>query len=286
MLALGSVSPILFALLQGWRPARTRPAFFNWCALLWKGGGSALGCAVAHKLVRLKLWQTSLNVRNLWSKDLSSMLRTNSSDVWRGGWKRQRGEGTPLRVSLPAAVCLCSPGFTFLCAALRPLLLRLSAAGGHRPALSRFSGVPSRVSGEPDSRERLTPFTDKVPSGHRGRWLSDSFAAKRAARCGVRPLRWSVPQVERTTSRERWALSAPRRGLPAGSGGPGPEEPLLRWAHLWVQLRHHVSCVYSHTSCFLLHIITRLGQSLVSAIIYKCVWHRRGARKPVVISII
>lgn len=262
MLALGSVSPILFALLQGWRPARTRPAFFNWCALLWKGGGSALGCAVAQKLVRLKLWQTSLNVRNLWSKDLSSMLRANSSDVWRGGWKRQRGEGTPLRISLPVAVCLCSPGFTFLCAALRPLLLRLSAAGGHRPALSRFSGVPSCVSGEPDSRERLTPFTDKVPSGHRGRWLSDSFAAKRAARCGVRPLRWSVPQVERTTSRERWALSAPRRGLPAGSGGPGPEEPLLRWAHLWVQLRHHVSCVYSHTSCFLLHVITRLGQSL------------------------
>lgn len=209
---------------------------------------SAFCCAVAQKLVRMKLWQTSLNVRHICLKYLSSMLRTNSSDVWRGGWKRQRGERTPLRVSLPAAVCLCSTGFTFLCAALRPLLLRLSAAGGHRPALPRFCGVPSCVSGESDSRGHLTPFTDKVPSGHRGHWLSDSFAAKRAARRGVRPLRWSVPQVERTTSRERWALSAPRRGLPPGSRGPGPEEPLLCWAHLWVQLRHHVShpCIFTH----------------------------------------
>lgn len=169
------------------------------------------------------------------------MLRTNSSDVWRGGWKRQRGKRAPLWVSLPAAVGLCSPGFTFPCAALRPLLLRLSAAGGHRFALSRFSGVPSCVSAESATRGHLTPFTDKVPSGQRGRWLSDSSAAERAPGCGVRPLRWSVPQVERTTSRERWALSAPRRGLPSGFRSPGAEEPLLCWAHLWVQLRHHVS---------------------------------------------
>lgn len=183
------------------------------------------------------------------------MLRTNSSDVWRGGWKRQRGERAPLGVSLPAAVTLCSPGFTFLCAALRPLLLRLSTAGGHRPALSRFSGVPSCVSGESGTRGHLTPFTDKVPSGHRGRWLSDSSAAKRAVRCGVRPLRWSVPQVEGTTSRERWALSAPRRGVPPGSRTPGPEEPLLCWAHLWVQLRHHVSyrCIFTRKLFYFTH---------------------------------
>lgn len=183
------------------------------------------------------------------------MLRTNSSDVWRGGWKRQRGERAPLGVSLPAAVTLCSPGFTFLCAALRPLLLRFSTAGGHRPALSRFSGVPSCVSGESGTRGHLTPFTGKVPSGHRGRWLSDSSAAKRAVRCGVRPLRWSVPQVEGTTSRERWALSAPRRGVPPGSRTPGPEEPLLCWAHLWVQLRHHVSyrCIFTRKLFYFTH---------------------------------
>lgn len=248
MLTLDSVSPILLALLQGRRPARTLSAFSNWCALLWKGGGSALCSAVVHKLVRMKLWQTSFNVRHIWLIYLWYMLLTNSSDVWRGGWKRQRGERAPLWVSLPVAVCLCSPGFTFLCAALRPLLLCLSAAGGHRPALSRFSGVPSCVSGESDTRGRITPFTDKVPSGHRGRWFSDSFAAKRAARCGLRSLRWSVPQVERTTRRERWALSGPRRGVPPGSRTPGPEEPLLCWAHLRVQLRHHVSyrCIFTH----------------------------------------
>lgn len=247
MLALGSVSPILLALLWGWRPARTLSAFSNWCALLCQGGGSALCSAVVHKLGRLKLWQTSWNVRHIRSKYLRSMLRTNSSDVWRGGWKRQRGARAPLWVSLPAAVCLCSPGFTFLRAALRPLLLRLSAAGGHRPALSRFFRVPPCVSGESDTRGHLAPFTDKVPSGHRGRWLSGSFAANRAARRGVRPLRWSVPQVERATSREHWALSAPRRGVPTGSRTPGPEEPLLCWAHLWVQLRHDVShwCIFT-----------------------------------------
>lgn len=181
------------------------------------------------------------------------MLRTNSSDVWRGGWKRQRGERAPLGVSLPAAVSLCSPGFSFPCAALGPLLLCLPAAGGHRPALSRLSGVPSCVSGESDTQGHPTPFTDKVPPGHRGRCLPDSSAAECAVRCGVRPLRWSVPQVERTAIRERWALSAPRTGVPPGARSPGAEEPLLSWAHPRVQLRHHVSyrCFFPHTSCIL-----------------------------------
>lgn len=211
------------------------------------------------------------------------MLRTNSSDVWRGGWKRQRGEGAPLGVSLPAAVCLCSPGFSFPCAALGPLLICLSAAGGHRPALSRLSGVSSCVSGESDTQGHPTPFADKVPPGHRGRCLPDSSAAECAVGCGVRPLRWSVPQVERTASRERWALSASRAGVPPGSRSPGAEEPLLRWAHPRAQLRHHVSDRWLSThklySLMKGHIPSCVALRPASAMIYAAVG---DVRKPVV----
>lgn len=170
------------------------------------------------------------------------MLLTNSSNVWRGRGKRQRREGASLRVSLPASVCLCSPGISFLSAAPRPLLLRLSTAGGHRPALPRLSGVSSPVSRESGTKGVPTPYTAKVPPGH---WLSVSFAAECAARCGVRPLRWPVSQVERTRRCERRALSAPWTGTPPGSGALGalgPREPLLCWAHRYrVQLRNQAN---------------------------------------------
>lgn len=166
------------------------------------------------------------------------MLLTNSPNVWRGRGKRQRRERAPFWVSLPASVCLSSPRISFLSAAPKPLLLRLSAAGGHRPALPRLSGVSSPVSGEPGTRGLPTPHTAKVPPGHRGLWLSVSFAPGCAYRCGVRPLRWPVPQVEGTRRGERWALSAPRTETPPGSGALGPREPLLCWAHRHrVQLR-------------------------------------------------
>lgn len=179
------------------------------------------------------------------------MLPTNSSDVWRRRGKRQRGERASLRVFLPASVCLCSPGISFLCAAPRPLLLRVSAAGGHRPAFPRLSGVSSPVSREPGTRGLSTPHTAKVPPGHRGQCLTVSFPAECAARCGVRPLRWPVIQVERTRGCERGALSAPWTGASPVSGTLGPREPLLCRAHrhrvqLWHQANVSHRFVFRH----------------------------------------
>lgn len=163
------------------------------------------------------------------------MVHRNSPNVWRGRGKRQRREGAPLRVSLLASLSQTSPRISLLAAAPGPVLLRLSAARGHGPTLPRLSGVSSPVSRVPGSRGFHTLYSAKVPPAHRGHRLSASFAAGRACRRGLRPVRWPVSQVQGTRSGDRWALSAPWTETAPSSGALGLREPLQCWAH-----RHRV----------------------------------------------
>lgn len=189
-------------------------------------------CAVATLTNTVKCLSHSLNI-------LKYMVDGNSPNVWRGRGKRQRREGAPFRVSLLASLSQTSPRISLLSAAPRPVLLRLSAAWGHRPTLPRLSGVSSPVSRVPGNRGFHTLYAAKVPPAHRGHRLAVSLAAGYTHRCGLRPVRWPVSQVEGTWSGQRWALSAPRTETAPGSGALGLWEPLHCWAHRHrVQLRN------------------------------------------------
>lgn len=166
------------------------------------------------------------------------MLLTTPTNVWRGGRNRQRRESPSFGVSLPASVCLSSQRIHFPSAAPGPLLIRLSAARGHRPTLPGLSGVPSPVSRQPGTRGLPALHITKVTPAHRRHRFSVSFMAGCASRCGVRPPRLPVFQMERTRRRKCWAFSAPRTESPPGSGALGLREPLLCWAHRYrVHLR-------------------------------------------------
>lgn len=180
------------------------------------------------------------------------MLLTNSvSNVWRGRGRRQRREGASLGVSLSTSVRLSFPRISILSADPKPLLLCLTAAGGHRSVLPRLSGVSSPVSREPGTPGLPTPHTAKVPRGHRWHWFSVSFAARCGNRSLVRPQWCAVSQVERTRRGERWAPSVPRTEAAPGCGAAGPGEPLL-WAHrhrdqLWKQANVSYTLLFTTT---------------------------------------